>query len=250
MKRLPLILAGVLTVVGMLSVCLAGETVDVDSGNPPFMYQTPNGAAGIYPALIREAFKRIGEDVTIETLPWRRALISIDTGEAGIGGIYKTAERQGKYDFSDKLFEERVNLYVPRGQGFSYQGLASLKGKTVGVIRGWSYGDDFDAAAKAGLFQVQEVSGDLQNFEKLINGRVDVVLAIREAANVMLAAPELQEKVEVLSTPLMIKPTFVAFNKSAHKADLIARLNRAIAAMHADGSYDKIVSGTWTGDKN
>src|ERR1700761_9115257 len=130
----------------------------------------------------------MGEDVQLSALPWKRALNDAKTGGAGIAGIYKTAERLKSYDFSDKLFDEVVQIYVVKNKGFAFHGVPDLSGKTVGVLRGWSYGDEFDAAVKAGKIRIEEVSGDIQNFEKLAAGRLDAVLAIRESAEIVISS--------------------------------------------------------------
>ncbi|MDR3514380.1 MAG: transporter substrate-binding domain-containing protein [Azospirillaceae bacterium] len=244
MRRILFSFAFVISSILGLAPAGAEQAVAVDAGNPPFMYLASNGPAGIYPALIREIFKRVGDTVTIQAVPWKRAISELDAGTTGVGGIYKNSERLTKYDYSDKLFDEVVNIYVARGKGFAYSDSASLSGKTIGTIRGWSYGDDFDAAAKAGKFQVEEVAGDQQNFEKLVSGRLNAVLAIRESADTAIASGDQTTRVEALPTPLSVNPSFIAFNKSAAKTGLIAQINQALAAMRADGTYTKIVSAS------
>jgi polar amino acid transport system substrate-binding protein len=120
--------------------------------------------------------------------------------------------------------------------------VSSLKGKTVGVIRGWSYGDEFDAAVKSGSIATEEVSSDEQNFKKLILGRIDAMIAIRESASAAIAAGDYKDKVAALSPPLSISSAYIAFVKSAHKIDIIDKLNKAIKAIRDDGSFDLIVN--------
>jgi polar amino acid transport system substrate-binding protein len=222
----------------------AGEVVALDSANPPFMFARGDKAAGVYPALIAEAFKRMNVDVTFAPMPWKRAIEGLDSGANAVGGIYKNSERLKKYDYSDKLFDEVIVVYVAKGKGFAFSGTDSLKGKTVGVIRGWSYGDDFDNAVKAKTITVDEAPDDGVNFGKLGAGRTDAVLAVKEGGGVAIASANLADKVEALDPPLSSSPSFLAFAKSANKTDLIAKFNAAIAAMRQDGSFDKIVAAS------
>jgi polar amino acid transport system substrate-binding protein len=222
----------------------AAEIVAVDQANPPFMYESGGKLHGIYPALIRETFRRMGEDVQLSALPWRRALSEADAGACGIAAIYKTSERLVKFDFSDKLFDEVIEVYVAKGKGFALDGTKGLNGRLVGVLRGWSYGDEFDMAVKAGRIKVEEASGDRQNFEKLAAGRLDAVLANRESAEIAIAADGLNDKVETLTSPLISTSAYLAFAKSAKKAAVIARFNTALAAMHADGSFERIIAAS------
>jgi polar amino acid transport system substrate-binding protein len=220
----------------------SAEVIAFDEGNPPFMYTSNGKAAGVYPALIAEAFKRMNVDVEIQAVPWKRALEGLDRGINAVGGIYKNGDRLKKYDYSEKLFDEVITVYVQAGKGAAFKGIDSLKGKTVGVIRGWSYGDDFDEAVKNKVLTVEPVAGDSQNFHKLVESRLDGVLAIKESAAAEIASSGLADKIEALSPPMSSNPSFLAFAKSSNKTDLIAKFNAALADMHRDGSFDKIVS--------
>lgn len=239
-------------VVGLLAIlplfagaAVAAERVSVDSANPPFMYTLNGRPAGIYPALIAAAFERMGVAVEIDAVPWRRALGDLDHAEAGVAGLYKTSERLKKYDFSEKLLDEVIQLYVRDDDPFVFTGVASLKGRTVGVILGWSYGDEFDAARKAGLFKAEEVAGDGLNFHKLVTGRVDTVVAIREAAAAVLATEGLSPRVKTLAPNLSSSPSFLAFNKSAARGALLERFNAALGTLRTDGGFDLLIKAAF-----
>jgi polar amino acid transport system substrate-binding protein len=220
----------------------AVETIVVDQANPPFMYQADGKVSGVYPTLVREVFRRMGEDVELSAVPWRRAMNEARSGACGIVGIRKNSVRLTLFDFSDKLYDEVIVVYVAKGKAFPFTGAAALEGRVVGVIRGWTYGEEFDSAVKAGRIKTEEVSGDRQNFEMLAAGRVDAILVNRESAEMMVSSGAFKDKVEALSMPLLTLPSFLAFSKTAQKADLIARFNASLAAMHGDGSFDRITS--------
>jgi polar amino acid transport system substrate-binding protein len=212
--------------------------VNVDEANPPFMYAVDGRAAGLYPALLNAVFREMKEPVDIQALPWRRALMEIDASAAGVGGIYKNTERLAKYDYSAALFVERVNVYVHKDHWRKpLKSLGDLSGMRVGVIRGWSYGDEFDRARQAGRMQVQEVTSDRQNFQKLHAARLDAVLAIDEAARAQLQGfPKV-----VAAWTLTENPTYLAFNKSARMTAVIERFDAALAKLRAQGQADRIV---------
>lgn len=229
-------------------VCLPTPTsaepvlVMVDTANPPFMFLTSdNKAAGIYPALVAEAFERMGVPVLVSAVPWKRALATMEIGGAGVAGIYQTVERSEKFDFSDVLYVEKVQVIVLASKVFSYSGMASLRGKRLGVLRGWSYGDEFDQARAAGLFIVEEVDSDAQNLAKLKNDRLDAVLAIKESADASISAFGSSRAFLSLEPPLSETPTYLAFSKQMNKQELLQSFNHALASMRNDGTWDKIV---------
>jgi len=220
----------------------SGIIIAVDSGNAPFMYEKDNQAAGLYPLLLQDAFKRMGVPATVEAYPWKRALVMGESGEAGIGGIYKTELRLKIYDYSAPLFFEKLLIYVKKGNGFEFNTVNDLKGKTLGVMSGWSYGDIFDQAKAQGLFKVEEVSTDIANFEKLLLGRVDGVIAIELTAQQIISEKQYVGQIEVLATPLSINATYLVFAKSLQQTALLEKFNTVLAAMRQDGTYDLLVS--------
>lgn len=218
-----------------------GIVIAVDSGNAPFMYEKDGQAAGLYPDLLQEAFKRMGTTVSIKAYPWKRALALSERGEVGVGGIYKNDARLKIYDYSAPLFSEKILIYVKKGNGFEYKSVDDLKGKTIGVLSGWSYGDAFDQAKTQGSFKVEEVTNDNVNFEKLTLGRVDAVLAIELTAQQIISAKNYDGQVEALSTPLTISDTYLVFAKSAQQTALLEKFNSVLKAMQEDGTYDSLV---------
>jgi polar amino acid transport system substrate-binding protein len=230
-------------------VCLPTPTsaepvlVMVDSANPPFMYATTDQkAAGIYPAIISEAFSRMGIPVRISAKPWKRALAEMESGRGGIGGIYMTARRLEKYDFSDELHVENIQVVVLASRAFPYSGLESLRGRNVGVLRGWSYGDAFDQARADGVFRTEEVESDAQNLSKLQAERIDVMVATLEGANTSIAVSKSPGDFVILEPPLSVTPTYLAFSKQMNKKELLESFNKALASMRQDGTLKMIVS--------
>ena len=214
--------------------------INVDAENPPFMFIREGKVSGVYPAVIVATMKKAGIAVTLEAKPWKRALAEIDEGKAGVGGIYRTAERAQKYDFSDPILTENIAVYFNRSKPIEFKALTDLNGKKVGVIRGWSYGDAFDAARNAGAISVEEVTSDRANLMKLAEGRLDAVLAIEESGKAAIAAAKLGN-IDQAKTFLASNRAHLAFAKSAKQTELLGKFNKAIAAMKQDGSLDKIV---------
>ncbi|WP_284614452.1 substrate-binding periplasmic protein [Aquabacterium humicola] len=228
-------------VVALLSPPVAAqERVAVDSQNAPFMYADGERAAGLYPALLQAGFDRIGVPVRIEALPWSRALAALEQAEIGVGGIYKNSERVQKYDYSAPIFVEKLVLYVRRDKPRAFAGVPDLAGLRIGVIRGWSYGDAFDAARRGGHLQAEEVASDAQNFSKLEQKRLDAIVAVEQAGTAQLASGQ-YPSVIALPTPLAVNPTHLAFNKSANKRALLQRFDRALDAMRRSGEHDRLV---------
>lgn len=226
-----------------LSARAAPEVViALDAQNPPFMYADRDGQPrGVYALLLRTLFTRLDQPMRLVCLPWPRALAGLDRAELGVGGIYSTAERQARHDFSQALHVETLKVYTRRGGLRLFDRIDDLRGLRVGVLRGWSYGDAFDAAARAGSFSVEPVSSDAQNFGKLERGFLDVAVAIEQAGDTLLASGD-YPSVRALPNPLTENPTYLAFNKSAQQKALIARFDEQLEKLRRNGEHARIVS--------
>lgn len=213
-------------------------SVSVDEGNPPYMYRRDGYPDGIYAAIVAAAFTRMKMPLNLYAKPWARVLQDLDRGAAGAMGLYKTGARTSRYDFSDPIVDETVLLYFNRSRPLTFRTRNDLRGLTVGVLRGWSYGEAFDNAVRDGEFRVEEVASDKQNFRKLESGRLDAILATKDSGNVLMSH---FRNIEVAAEPLARNPTFLAFSKHANQLATLQRFNKALREMRASGELDQIV---------
>jgi len=214
--------------------------IDVDEANPPFMFAQGGKPEGIYPALLEAAFKHMAVPMEVHPRPWKKAIQDIDTGAAGVGGIYRNAEREKKYDYSEKIFVENLVVYFNKSTPLNFTRIDDLKGKRIGVIRGWSYGDDFDNARNAKALTVEEVDSDEMNFKKLDTGRLDAVVAINESGASLMHN---YKNIGFSATALSQNPTYLALAKSTGQTALLKQFDQAISQMQKSGEFRKIVSG-------
>jgi polar amino acid transport system substrate-binding protein len=167
----------------------------------------------------------MGMEVEFQTLPWEKALEEGAEGRLAVGGIYKNKARQKIYDYSEPLFEERLDVYVEKGKSFPFNRLSDLQGKTIGLNRGWSYDDPFDAARKKYHFTAEELDSNLQNFRKLLSGKIDCLVADQVAASRILHREKWSDRVESLGRPAAVNYAYLAFAKRLEKRDLLKRIN-------------------------
>jgi len=128
------------------------------------------------------------------------------------------------------------------GSSLKYEGIESLRGLVLGISRGWTYGDEFEAARKAGTFTVDEADGDGQNLEKLRAQRIDVILCVREATFSAMAGSGTRDKFSVHEKPFSVNPAFLAFSRQEHMETTLTEFNAALRSMREDGTWDNIVT--------
>ncbi len=162
-------------VLGFYQSVAFAESVILTVGEWPPYIQKGSIDKGSVSTILTRAFKASGVDVELEFKPWKRVELEINSGKGISYGWIKTKDREEKWIYSDKLFSGIAVFAVLKGNNDNEKPdldkLSTLKNKIVGVTRGYSYGENFDA--KSSGLNIEVASTDLQNLGMLIRGRID-----------------------------------------------------------------------------
>ncbi|MDP1978562.1 ABC transporter substrate-binding protein [Undibacterium sp.] len=191
----------------------------------------------------------------IRRYPWTRLLINAKAGEGIIFGLSKNRERLQTYQFSEAIYANYVWLVTRSDATFSYNSMLDLKGKTIGIVRGTSYGDEFDSQRNV-LFQVEEdTSSHGARLKKLVNKRMDVMIfgdrraQADEIEQLLLrilrkesstADKTLEQGFKVLPKPMLVDELHFAAVGSQYQV-WIRKLNAAILAGKKSGEISRIL---------
>ena len=162
------------------------EVIALDAAYPPYMYESKGEAKGLYARLLDEVFQKMKVDVKLVPKPWARVMRLAKKGKWGVGGIYKNSERMKVFDYSHPIYQEELLLFVKNPSLIEFNSLKDLKGKTLALMRGWSYGTEFDKERNKKSFRVIETSHGEQSFTLLLKGRVDGVVMDGVSAKMIL----------------------------------------------------------------
>jgi polar amino acid transport system substrate-binding protein len=226
-----------------LSPALAGEAPlpIAFEDYPPYEYEENGQARGINIDLIREAFRRMGMTPVFELRPWKRALLELRTGDIlALSSGFKTPEREAFACFPPEPLAEEVNVIaVPQGSELRVASLDDLSGLSVGVVRDYTYGSEFDALRS---FRRVEANTSQQLLDMLLNGRMDAAMGNRAVfehqIRKMGRGVELRYIYEIGRGPLYL---FFSRAIGNQKAEALARdFGAAIRAMRDDGAFDAI----------
>ncbi|MDA8409135.1 MAG: transporter substrate-binding domain-containing protein [Treponema sp.] len=236
-----------MALVGAISI-LAGQSVSAQTtiltiaGDPwpPYIIGATRG--GLAVDVVRAALKQEGYGVELEVLPWARAEQGVKTGVYDLlVDVWRTRERSVYLDFGTPYAMNTVKFIKRKGDPFEYHGLESLKGKSIGTIRGYGYGDAFLASD---LFLRDESPSFMSNIQKLLQGRVDLTLEDELVARTMLkeSDPNLLDLIEFTRESLSQNALYVAsgFANPRHEK-IISAYNRGLAAIKANGTFDRIM---------
>lgn len=167
------------------------------------------------------------DEVTFKYIqaPWKRCLNNIKTGKSEgcftasykekrlEFGHYPGTHSGGQVDDNLRLHSSSYSVYTLKGAGISVSDKMTITGLTgkIASPAGYSIGQDLQTA---GYNVDTAASKTLNNFSKLIAGRIQAVAALTLNGNNILATQKkFSDKIEVVNPPLVNKPYYLMFSK-------------------------------------
>lgn len=230
------------------NVVLAGDhmamRIAVEGAFPPFNYLDANNKLQGFDIDIANALCESGEfDCTFVVQKWDDMIPDLIAGkyDAIISSMSMSLERRQKVAFTDKYYNSPSVFIVRKDSGFKDVNAASLEGKTLGVTSSTaqeSFANHFyPKMKKAVLISSPEL------YKGLVDGSVDVILEDKLAIYDWIANTKAGSCCEFKGADLTDVTYFgegagVAVRQD-DKARLV-RLNKALEAIKANGTYDMI----------
>ena len=230
--------------IALLCTSLAQADTITAAGDPwpPFL-DPEHAKQGVAVEIVTAALASQGHTLKFSFMPWQRALDGVKDGSIDIlVGAWHTQEREAYLMFGDAYLSNDLKFIKRKGDSFAYTGIDSLKGKNIGTVRGYGYGDEF---ANATHFKKQEAAELMPSILKLAGGRIDLTLEDEVVARSMISKkdPALLEQLEFVDPPLSSNPLHIATGqKNANKTKIIDAFNKGLAAIKADGTFDDILT--------
>ena len=230
----------------------AAKTVPLLVGDQLDEQGKPRPLNGPRRKLLDALERELGVTFDVRMYPWARAeRYALDNGEL-IFGLPKTAERLRTLRYSDVAVHRNLWLVTRSDATFKFNTLQDLRGKTIGVARGYSYGEDFERARSEQLFRVDEdISSRSTRLTRLMLKRVDAILLFHpskqtpkeiEAGLAAFMAPRLQAIGAAANAGYSVLPKPVAVDSGqffaivrARDDGIIARINAALARIRQRG---------------
>jgi polar amino acid transport system substrate-binding protein len=214
---------------------------------PPYSYVEDGKPFGIDYEIVVEAARRLGIDVNVEFVPWKRMLVAVQYGgcDAGVSFYYvKDRELFGIY--LNPPVHYSVNMvFVREGEGFSFLSVSDLFGKKVGITRGYSVSVDFDKAVAGGDLLIEEGDNILSNIHKVLAGRIDCMVGNRDATLNILKRNGLAGKVVHLENPVSeARSAHIMLSRARRLSGdetFVSRFNETLLNMKEDGTFQRIL---------
>lgn len=210
---------------------------------PPYAYDCAGKACGMDVEVAMLVLARLGYEAKIQFVPWPRAQAQLQAGKAdAILDISKGEinERESFLRFpAEPLSTSSSSLFYRKAEPFTYQGLASLRGKRVAVVRGYNYSANFMSATH--FFRESGVSHE-QNMKKLARGRVDLALMDTAVGFYLIHMLRLEGAIACDPTRFVSAKLYLAFASRPELAELVADFDRELMAYKRTVDYQQLLA--------
>ena len=225
----------------LLSQGAAADTLRLVADTwPPFTDATLiNG--GLATDIVSTALARAGYASDFEQVPWARALKGLGEGRYDVlVDAWYSDERTLLGQFSAGYLVNRVLFLKRKGSAIEYKNLQQLHNLPIAVVRDYAYNAKFDSDT-----QLQKIP--VHNFAMAVRmlaaDRVKLALEDEYVAHYYLnnEVPRVRNAVEFLPKPLSENSLHILVSlKNPRHEQIVAGFDREIAAMKADGSYERL----------
>jgi polar amino acid transport system substrate-binding protein len=218
-----------------------GETLRlVTEAWAPYVYQEDDQPAGLDYEISREVLRRLGVELELQFMPWKRCLLALEQGQAdGILDIFHLPEREAQMLFVDEtLSEVELVLFFARKRPYPYRRLEDLQDLVIGISPGYWYNDE--AFRTSTLFSREEAPTHEANLGKLVRQRVDLVVNDRRAGLYLTAQLGLQAQVDYHRKPIGHDRLYLALRRDPALQRLAAEFAGELRRFKREPAYARL----------
>ena len=243
MKALLLIFISVVIITPIL---WADELVIAADPWCPYVCEPGSAKPGFMVEIAKTVFAKAGHSVLYKTEPWARAIKNSRDGKnnGAFGAFISDAP---DHIFSDEaLGTSTTAVFVKKGSTWKYTGAASLENVSLGVIRGYSYGEEIDNYVKKheGNSKRVQLSNTLDSLvQKLVRGRIGAFPDDRMVVGWYLKQNNLNGKLQEAGVAIEAEGVHIAFSpKLASSKKYIKILSTGVKTIRKSGELSKILA--------
>ena len=198
--------------------------------------------------MARVIFSKAGHSIEYKVMPWSRALSEVKAGNIN-GAIGASID-----ECTDCIFPQHeqgmvsLEMFTKKQDTWRYDGLASLKGKTLAVIADYAYSDELDAYIKRhknnrNIIQVAFGNDPLERvIKKLSNDRVDVAIETGEVFWYTANKLNLKDQFSAAGLAFEAEKIYIAFTPETEKSQEYANiLSEGMKELRRSGELQRIM---------
>lgn len=225
-------------------LALPAAAAEIVTGNDYAPYsdeKLPEG--GFATDLVRTVLTNLGDAPRLRFLPWKRGYQMTAAGEALATFPYvRNPDREAEMLFSDALYFDLSRIVFNKAAPIAYDGMASLKGKTLCNPTGYVVYPEIKAALDAKDLRAQEPNDMPACLKFLDVGRADFIISSLPVIRATAGDLGLTEKIGFAETPFKENASYlIVGKKTAGGAAFLQTFNAGLAAYKATPAYAALV---------
>ena len=215
--------------------------------SPPYSIVDPDTQQmkGLWVETVRAVLQRMGQPYEdIQALPWARLQRMGLSGEIdGLFGAQHNAHRAKFMHYPDEpLTTDQWVFWIRKAdkERHKYTRLEDLKGKSIGIIKGYKYPQSFlDYIVEHS--SVSTVVYEQQNFEMLAKGRIDFTVTLLHLGNWMIANESFaSELMPLVEKPLFTSSFYLLMNKNSVSSEWVERFSNTLSDFKQTDQYQTL----------
>ncbi len=213
--------------------------VGTDAAYAPFESQNEKGEiVGFDMEIIKAVAAKAGFEVKLVNTPWEGIFNALGQGDRDmvVSAVTITEERKQTMDFSDPYFDAQQLIAV--GEKSKVTKFADLKKLKVGVQTGTTGDEAVTKLLGKNSTNIKRFEGTPLALKELESGGVDAVVADNGVVINYLANNPGGKFKSISDKEFAPEQYGIALKKG--NAELLAKVNKGLADIKADGTYDKI----------
>ncbi|MFG0582656.1 substrate-binding periplasmic protein [Pseudomonas sp. zjy_9] len=207
---------------------------------PPYVYEENGQPTGLDYEITREVLRRLGREMQLQFMPWKRCLLAMQQGQAdGILDVFYHPSREASMQFaSEPLSDIEFVLFYSRSRPFRYRHIDDLRGLVIGISAGYWYNDD--AFRTAQTFRREEGPSHEANIGKLARHRVDLVVNDRRTGMFLANRLGLGRKISYNATPVGQDNLYLALARTAELRTLAQAFSEELRRFKTEPAYAEL----------
>lgn len=222
------LVSNILLCICLISLDISGHAAPlrvVVNQAPPYRIIDPPYYGGYYIELFLLAAAQAGLEIRFLSVPLKRGLQMLETGEADlILGPNRTEERERYLTFLTEIpFPAEDKVFVVAHLDQVITNLTDLQHKRIDVLAGAVYHPDFDRATRLDKHELKTYE---QGLQRLTRNRSDVVIIPEAQADWLIKSLHLS----LFKSPYHLHgaPSYIAWSRVTYRVDLAQRLIRGM----------------------
>jgi polar amino acid transport system substrate-binding protein len=243
MRFTSLLLTGVLAVAAATGQASAKDwntiRIGIEAAYPPFNgYNSNNELVGFDVDIAQALCAQMKADCSLIAQDWDGIIPALLAGkyDAIVSSMSITDERKQVVDFTDRYYTNSLTFVAPKNSEISDVSPAGMAGKTLGAQSSTVSASYLEEEYKDSTIKLYPTQDDA--YLDLASGRLDAVLADVGPTNLWLDTDG--GSCCAFLGEAVVKDDQIGIAIRKEDGDLKQKLNEALAAILADGTYDKI----------